>query len=184
MFGFENDVHHAENSLDSNARSIIASSLIHATRLESFFIEDIHNDDWQRAGLPVPPSKFVGKWVDRYSADRNLVPLVYVRRFEAFCRIVCTNRSRMASSIRLAAPVLQLRIHATAASAVAGHLLRLTRAQQLLLLSTASCACHLARVLSMPGKVRYGFNKDLCKLLLQRMFDEVMVRRLVLLSWE
>jgi hypothetical protein len=90
----------------------------------------------------------------------------------------------MASSIRLAAPVLQLRIHATAASAVAGHLPGLTRAQLLLLLSNASCACHLARVLLMSGKVRYRFNKDPCKLLLQRMFDEVMVRRLVLLSWE
>jgi hypothetical protein len=178
---------HAENSLDSNARSIIAGSLIRATRLELFFIGNTRlcDADLQLAGLPVPPSKFVGEWMDvidayRSSPDRNLLPLVYARRFEAFCRIVCTNRSHMASSMRLAAPVLQLRIHATAASAVVWHLTELTCSQQLLLLSTASCACHLARVLLMPGKVSYGFNK----LLLQRMFDEVMVRRLVLLSWE
>jgi hypothetical protein len=194
LFGFENDSHHADNYLDSHSKgvcSMIASYLIHATRLESFSVEReiyscMHHGDWQRAGLPLPPKTFLSKWAsdDQYSSCQRVLAMCYLTRFEAFCRIVCTNRSRMASSILVAAHVLQLRIHPTVASAVAGHLPMLTRAQQQLLLSTASCACHLARVLLMPSKVRYRFNKDPCKLLLQRMFDEVMVRRLVLLYWQ
>jgi hypothetical protein len=149
-----------------------------------------HYFDWQRAGLPNPPFTFTTQFTNTMqSACFPLAEsLFYVRRFEAYSRIVCINRSRMMSiascihPIRFAAPALQLSIYyPTAASADAEHLPRLTHAQQLLLLCSSSHACHLAHVLLMPRNGR-RFNKDPRKALLQRMFDEGMVMRLVMLG--
>jgi hypothetical protein len=74
-------------------------------------------------------------------------------------------------------------MYPASASADAEHVSRLMHAQQLLLLCTASHSCHLAHVLLMPS-IGHRFNKDPRKVLLQRMFDEVMVRRLVMLGWQ
>jgi hypothetical protein len=189
-FGFQNDMHYSGNSLDSIACSIITRSLIHATRLEHINVH-VNYFDWKVAGLPEPPREFLSQWADTMETNccRLAVSLSYVRRFEAYCKIVCFNRSRMINMmssihpIRLASPVLQLCIYPTAGSAEAEHMPRLTHAQQQLLLCTASHACHLAHALLMPS-IGHRFNKDRRKVLLQRMFDEVMVRRLVMLGWQ
>ncbi len=181
--------------MDSIAHSLITRSLVHATRLERINLErsPYHANyfDWKHAGLPKPPGKFLSQWANTMETVccPLTVSLCYVRRFEAYCKIVCFSRSRMINMmacihpIRLASPVSQLSIYPTAVSAEAEHMPRLTHAQQLLLLCTASHACHLAHALLMPS-IGHRVNKDPRKVLLQRMFDEVMVGRLVMLGWQ
>ena len=106
--------------------------------------------------------------------------LSYARLSRACCALVCSSRSSLASGMRLAAPGPQLPLPVYADPAAAAlYFPRLTRAQQQLLLCTASHACHFVGVM-MPRGVR--FNRDPRKLLLLCLYSEAVAQQLLQLG--
>ncbi len=148
----------------------LASSVMHFARLPSLLLDDnpdscIKFGDWQRLGWPLPPQHMCRTWTQA---------LFYVRWILAFCTLVCSSRSHLASCVRVAAAAPPLLLYAAPAPA-AVYLPMLKHAQLQLLLCGAGHACHFVRVM-MPRDVRY--NRDPRKQLLLRLFTEAAVQRL------
>jgi hypothetical protein len=151
-----------------------AFSVIHFARLPSLSLDEdpascINFGDWQRLGWPLPPQHMCRTWTQA---------LFYVRWFPAFCTLVCSNSSHLASSIRVAAAAPPLLLYA-APTPAAVYFPMLTHAQLQLLLCGAGHACHFVRVM-MPRDVRY--NRDPREQLPLRLFTEATVQRLLGLS--
>jgi len=169
------------NASDISTCCRIASSIVRLPWLQCAELDCspsrcIQSGDWQRAGLGVPPPPEVtSRWFDWIDA-------LHYKSFLTCCKIVCSSSSRLARSIRLAAPDIQLPLDVatTAAGAAAVvHLPRLTHAQLQLLLSTAGHVCHFFRVM-MPRDVRH--IKDPREELRLRLFSDAMAWRLARLS--
>ena len=166
----------AGNSLNQSGCCVVACHVIHLPRIPTLHLDYspsrcIQINAWQLCGLAVPPEHMRNDWAQSLS---------YLRIYRACCVLVCSSRSSLASSMRLAAPGPQLPLPLYAAPAAAAlYFPRLTRAQQLLLLCTASHARHFARVM-MARDVRY--NRDPRKLLLLCVYSEAAVSAIARLS--
>jgi hypothetical protein len=163
----------ADNALGAEGGCcVVACHVIHLPRIPTLLLDDspsrcIDNGAWQLCGLAVPPEHMRNDWAQSLS---------YARIYRACCVLVCSSRSSLASSMRIAAPGPQLPLPLYAAPAAAAlYFPVLTRAQQQLLLCTTSHAHHFARVM-MARDVRY--NRDPRKLLLLCLYSEAAVQRL------
>ena len=148
-----------------------AFSVIHFARLPSLSLDEdpascINFGDLQRLGWPLPPQHMCRTWTQA---------LFYVRWFPAFCTLVCSSRSHLASSVRVAAAAPPLLLYA-APTPAAVYFPMLTHAQLQLLLRGAGHACHFVRVM-MPRDVRH--NTDPRKQLLLQLFSEALAMRLL-----
>ncbi len=155
------------NSFSRSMCCEFVSSIIHFSRLPFISLDVdpascINFGDWRRLGWPLPSRQMRCTWT------------FYVRWFPAFCTLVCSSRSHLASSFRVAAAAPPLLLYAAPAAA-AVYLPMLTHAQLQLLLCGTGHTCHFVRVM-MPRDVRY--NRDPRKQLLLRLFTEAAVQRL------
>ena len=161
----------ADNYLNVSGCCVVACLLIHLPRIPTLTLDYAPDNcidigAWQLCGLAVPPELMVD-WAQSLS---------YARIYRACCVLVCSSRSSLASSMRIAAPGPQPPLPLYAAPAAAAlYSPRLTRAQQQLLLCSASHAHHFVRVM-MARDVRY--NRDPRKLLLLCLYSEAAVQRL------
>jgi hypothetical protein len=164
----------ADNSLNQSGCCAVACHAIHLPRIPTLHLDHLPSGcmtflsrDWQLCGLDVPPEHMRRNWAQSLS---------YARIYRACCVLVCSSRSSLASSMRIAAPGPQLPLPLYAAPAAAAlYFPVLTRAQQQLLLCTTSHAHHYVRVM-MARDVRY--NRDPRKLLLLCLYSEAAVQRL------
>ena len=164
----------ADNDLNQSECCAFAFHVIHLPRIPTlqigwlpFHCIDIRVTAWQLCGLTLPPEHMRDNWAQSLS---------YARIYRACCLLVCSSRSSLASSMRIAAPGPRLPLPLYAAPAApALYFPRLTRAQQQMLLCTASHAHHFVRVM-MARDVRH--NRDRRKLLLLCLYSEAAVQRL------